>query len=217
MPELIRIAIVDDHQLVREGIAHVVTEAGGFDVVAHGASAADAIEIVQGGAVDILFLDLSIPGGGLSALEAIIATGQATKVIVLTISEDEEDVLRAFQLGANGYLLKGVSSSELIHALQTVNHKGAYVSPELGAKLLSGKRHADASQSEAPDALTQRELEIHDMVRRGLSNKEIGHRLDLSEKTIKHHMTRLFRKLNVRNRLTLAMLEHKTSDGPKQH
>lgn len=201
-----RIAVVDDHPLVREGIVRIVADAGGYVVVAHGATAEDAVAIAARGDVDVLFLDLNIPGGGLTALRSIVASGSSMKVIILTVSEEEEDVLNVFNSGANAYLLKGIGSTDLIHALETVIQKGAYVSPELGAKLLAGKRHADPAFSSQSDPLTQREREIHDMVRRGLSNKEIGRQLDLSEKTIKHHMTKIFRKLNVPSRLTLAML-----------
>jgi two-component system, NarL family, nitrate/nitrite response regulator NarL len=206
MNEMPRIAVVDDHPLVREGIVRIVDEAGGYDVVALGATAQDAVKIASRGDVDVLFLDLNIPGGGLSALREIVATGALVRVIIITVSEEEEDVLNAFQSGAHAYMLKGIGSAELVGALETVIQKGSYVSPELGAKLLAGRRHADPAYSGPSDPLTQRERDIFDMVRRGLSNKEIGRELDLSEKTVKHHMTRIFRKLNVTNRLTLAML-----------
>lgn len=206
MNDVFKIAVVDDHPLVREGIVRIVQEAGGYEVVAQGASAQEALAIVAAGNVDVLFLDLNIPGSGLNALRDIVATGQSTRIVVLTVSEDEDDVLNAFKNGANAYLLKGISGGELLQALESVIQHGAYVSPVLGAKLLSGRRHSEPAFSVETDVLTPRERDIHDKVRRGLSNKEIARELDLSEKTIKHHMTKIFRKLNVTNRLTLAML-----------
>jgi len=192
--------------MVREGIVRIVQEAGGYEVVAQGASAEEALAIVATGNVDVLFLDLNIPGSGLNALRDIAATGQATRLVILTVSEDADDVLNAFKNGANAYLLKGISGGDLLKALASVIQDGAYVSPVLGARILSGRRHSEPAFLVETDVLTPRERDIHDRVRRGLSNKEIARELDLSEKTIKHYMTKIFLKLNVTSRLTLALL-----------
>lgn len=208
MNELVRIGVVDDHPMVREGIIHVVQRAGGYEVVAQGGCASDVARIADSGNVDVIFVDLNIPGGGLEALKYVISRQLPVRLVVLTISEDEDDVLAAFKNGANAYLVKGITSTELLFALESVVRQGAYISPVLGAKLLAGKKDIEAEVHADSDLLTPREGEIHHMVSRGMSNKEIGRSLDLSEKTVKHHMTRMFRKLNVNNRMKLAMRYH---------
>lgn len=221
MKPRIRVAVVDDHPLFREGVVHIFTATPDIEVVAQGASAREAAEIAQGRKPDVLVLDISIPGCGITALETIVASSPETKVLMLTVSVDETDVLRALHLGAKGYVVKGVSGPELVQALHSVYHGERYLSPDLGAKLLSDVGFGKTMyKGNAFGDLSSLEDEILSFVREGLSNKEIGSKLHLSEKAIKHHLTNVFQKLRVRNRLEAALLVRKnlpaTSRVPAQ-
>jgi two-component system nitrate/nitrite response regulator NarL len=203
----IRIAIVDDHPLFRAGVAQSLLETGLFEIVAEGSTHDDALHVVEDHDPDILLLDVSIPGGGLEALSAIVGRRPGRKIVMLTVSESGGDVTRAMRGGASGYVLKGVEAGSLSQILQSIAAGERYVSPTLSARLLS-----DASQSGQPngrsqvDALDERQRRILDLVAAGLSNKEIANELGLQEKTIKHQMTRIFSKLEVSNRTEAAMV-----------
>jgi DNA-binding NarL/FixJ family response regulator len=202
----IRVAIVDDHPMVREGVAHVIAAEAGFEIVAKGGTAHDAIEIVKIHNPDILVLDISIPGGGIAALQSIAKLGKNSKILMLTVSDDEADVFNALNLGAQGYVLKGISGPELIQALHAVYVDGHYLSPNLGAKMLTDiGRHKLVTNVENKIRLTEREEGVLRLVRLGKTNKEIGSALNLSEKTVKHYMGNLFKKLNVKSRTELAV------------
>jgi two-component system nitrate/nitrite response regulator NarL len=203
----ISIAIVDDHPLFRAGVAQSLQESGGFEVVAQGGTRDDALEIVGKHDADILLLDVSIPGGGLEALNAIVAQRPGQKVVMLTVSESGGDVTRAMRAGARGYVLKGVEAGSLAQILQEIAAGERYVSPALSARLLTDGAHPGQAQGGSPvDALDQRQRRIMNLVTAGFSNKEIAIELDLQEKTIKHQMTRIFTKLSVSNRTEAAMV-----------
>jgi DNA-binding NarL/FixJ family response regulator len=214
---IISIVVVDDHPIFREGVARSLSEGIGFSVSGLGASADDAVRLAGEMAPDILLLDLSMPGGGLSALPKILERAPATKVVVLTASEDDDDVLKALRVGARGYVLKGVKSDTLIEILQGIQAGESYVSPSLAARILAEMRGLDSERQIEPSAqaepdllstLTSREEQILGLVADGRSNKEVARLLDLQEKTIKHHMTHILHKLRVRNRTEAAMRLH---------
>jgi two-component system nitrate/nitrite response regulator NarL len=208
MKQMVRLAIVDDHPLLREGVARSLSETGAFVICGEGASSDDAIRLAAEARPDILLIDLSMPGGGLHALEAIHARQPEMKVVVLTVSEADDDVTAALNAGARGYVLKGVGSKMLADILQSVAGGETYVSPALAARMLMSLKalKARTSPTNPMSRLTPRELEILEAVAGGLSNKEVAIRLDLQEKTVKHHMTRIMGKLGVRNRTEAAML-----------
>ncbi|AZO24630.1 MULTISPECIES: response regulator transcription factor [unclassified Mesorhizobium] len=208
----IRIAIVDDHPLFREGVARSLGEIGGFELVGEGASAEDAERLVRASAPDILMLDISMPGGGLNALASILAAAPEQKIVMLTVSETNSDVAQALKAGARGYVLKGVGSKSLAEILRDVATGQSYVSPTLSARLLSDLLQPTGRKPDPLSQLTGREAEILKLVAEGLSNKEVAARLALQEKTVKHHMTRVLAKLNVRNRTEAALLMHEAKD-----
>ncbi|TIX07827.1 MAG: response regulator transcription factor, partial [Mesorhizobium sp.] len=137
MTGTIRIAIVDDHPLFREGVARSLGEIGGFAVVGEGASAEDAERLVQTVAPDVLLLDISMPGGGLNAAATILSGHPGQKIVMLTVSETNADVAQALNTGVRGYVLKGVGSKTLAEILSDVAAGQSYVSPTLSARLLS--------------------------------------------------------------------------------
>jgi DNA-binding NarL/FixJ family response regulator len=205
-----RIAVIDDHPLFREGVIRSLTETGRFTVVGEGGSSTDAMRIAAEARPDILLIDLSMPGGGLSAIPPIRARDPDMRIVVLTVSEAAEDVALALNSGVNGYVLKGVGSRTLTEILAAVANGEIYVTPTLSARLLShlsSDRHSPIV-TEPIHSLTGREREVLELVAKGLSNKEIAIRLDLQEKTIKHHMTAILTKLRASNRTEAAMKLH---------
>lgn len=205
---IIRIAVIDDHPLFREGVTRSLTEIGGFEIVGVGATKEDALRISEAMRPDIVLLDISLPGGGLNAIEPILARHPTQKILLLTVSERTEDVATALNGGAKGYVLKGVGSRALAEILRAVAAGESYVSPSLSARLLSdlSARSGLPPMTNPLAALTEREKEILTLVADGLSNKHIALQLDLQEKTVKHYMTRILTKLNVSNRTQAAMV-----------
>lgn len=209
MSERIQMVIVDDHPLLREGVAHTLRAEPDIDVVGEGETADDAIRLARELLPDVILLDITMPGGGVSAARTIAATCPVTKIVMLTVSEEEDDVLAALKAGAQAYILKGVAARELVRILRAVYAGEVWVTPSLAASLLMDLTRTGV-KSDAVDeplsGLTEREHEILTLVADGLSNKEIGQRLYLTEKTIKHYMTNILQKLHVRNRLEAALL-----------
>nr|CAD6422256.1 DNA-binding response regulator [Rhizobium sp. Q54] len=201
----IRIAVVDDHPLFREGVVRSLSECPGLDVVAEGGSADDAIHIAQKHAPDVLLMDISMPGNGLKAIEAVLERQSGAKVVMLTVSEASDDLARAIRLGAKGYVLKGIGAQELAEVVKAVATGKSYIAPHLSARLVESLVRPSEQTADPFAELTRRELEVLKLVASGLSNKRIAIALDLHEKTIKHHMTRIFSKLNVSNRTEAAL------------
>ncbi|CAD7028588.1 DNA-binding response regulator [Pseudorhizobium endolithicum] len=201
----IRIAVVDDHPLFREGVVRSLSECPGLDVVAEGGSADDAIHIAQKHAPDVLLMDISMPGNGLKAIEAVLERQSDAKVVMLTVSEASDDLARAIRLGAKGYVLKGIGAQELAEVVKAVATGKSYIAPHLSARLVESLVRPSEQSADPFAELTRRELEVLKLVASGLSNKRIAIALDLHEKTIKHHMTRIFSKLNVSNRTEAAL------------
>jgi DNA-binding NarL/FixJ family response regulator len=215
----IRIAIVDDHPLFREGVTRSLSEIGGFEIVGEGATAQDAERIASTVQPDILLLDISMPGGGLAAVASILADHPAQKIVMLTVSEANADVTTALNAGVRGYVLKGIGSRALADILRNVAAGESYLSPTLSARLLSDLQTQKPTNGIADRLrqLTERQTEILRLVAEGLSNKEVALRLELQEKTVKHHMTGVLSKLNVRNRTEAALMMRESRDRDRNH
>jgi two-component system, NarL family, nitrate/nitrite response regulator NarL len=201
----IRVVIIDDHPMFRSGVVQILSTTGDFEVVGEGASAADALEFAATTCPELMLLDISMPGSGIEAAAHIVKTHPAIKVIMLTASEAEENVTATLEAGVKGYLLKGTSGIELARIAKAVCNGESYVTPALAAKLLcqikQKQTQQKALQCEGHSELTSREEEVLDHVARGMTNKEIARALALSEKTVKHYMTIIMQKLQVRNRV----------------
>lgn len=221
MIELLQIAIIDDHPLFREGVAHILNQQSDLDVVAQGASAAEAVAIAGQHLPDVMLLDVSMPGGGLTAVREIAVAYPVIKLVMLTVSENEDDVTAALRAGARAYVLKGVAARELTRVLRSVAGGDVYVTPSLATSLLYDLSSGVRSHSSANPLgeLTDREREILEHVADGDSNKEVAAELLISEKTVKHHMTNILQKLQVRNRVEAALLARGSGrgDGGSSH
>jgi two-component system nitrate/nitrite response regulator NarL len=214
MSEAIKVVVVDDHPLLREGVARSLEETGNFAIVGQGGTADDAIRLAISANPDLALLDISMPGGGITAARRIAELAPSVKVVMLTVSEADDDIMAALDAGAKGYVLKGVGSAALAEILQGIARGESYVSPALAARLLAEMRIREPRGGRPDDPLsrlTRREEEILRLVATGMSNKEVGLKLDLQEKTVKHHMTRILNKLHVRNRTEAAILLSETS------
>jgi two-component system, NarL family, nitrate/nitrite response regulator NarL len=199
----VRLAIIDAHPMFRVGIAHFLAAYDGYEVVAEGAGIGEAVRLARDCAPDIMVLDLHSELCS-DSLRRISAECPTMRILVLTVLAEEDGVMAALRAGAAGYVLKGASGSELVESINRVHRGELYVYPPLAAQLLRG-----AGVQPTPNifaALTVREGQVLDHLTRGLSNKEIGRQLCVSEKTIKHYMTTLFEKLQVHSRLEAAML-----------
>ncbi|MGG6896686.1 MULTISPECIES: response regulator [Rhizobium] len=203
MTAAISLAVIDDHPLFREGVIRSLTEMDGFSVLGEGSSKEDAVRIAAECHPDILLLDISMPGGGLEAIPLILEQMPDQKIVMLTVSEASDDVMAALKSGAKGYVLKGVGSQMLADIIRSVAAGDSYVAPTLSARLIS--ETGSRARINPFNALTDREREVLELASAGLSNKHIGLKLDLHEKTIKHHMTQIFTKLEVSNRTEAAM------------
>ena len=209
----IRLAIVDDHPLFREGVVASLANVAAIEIVGQGADAEQAIQISQDLLPDVLLLDISLPGGGIEATREIARLCPYIKVIMLTASENEQHVSSALEAGARGYILKGIRAADLVRTIQAIYQGESYVTPQLAARLLSMMKkpvQSAAADDELP-ALTKREEQILDGVAEGKTNKEIARQLNISEKTVKHYMTNIMHQLQVRNRVEAALVVKKKS------
>lgn len=200
--------LADDHPLFREGVARTLMADPDFDIVGEGTNADEAVQLATDLLPDIIMLDISMPGSGIEAAKKVASVCPVVKIVMLTASEHDDDVTAALQAGARGYILKGIGGKEMVNIVKAVHRGESYVSPDLAARLLT--EMSDEGRSgvarDPLSALTAREEQILKGVARGLSNKEIGRELDLQEKTVKHYMTNILQKLQVRNRVEAALV-----------
>jgi DNA-binding NarL/FixJ family response regulator len=217
MSDKIHIVIADDHTLFREGLVGIIGAEQDFEVVGQAGTMQEAVQLTRDLLPDIILLDIDMPGGGLEAARVIAEQCPVTRIVVLTASEEDDHLVGGLKIGARAYILKGVAARELIRILRAVCAGESYVPPILAASLLLELREAHAQQKQAAsplDELTPREREILEGLASGLSNKEIGEKLFLSEKTVKHYMTNILQKLQVRNRVEAALLAQKEMRKP---
>lgn len=213
LQNLIRVAVVDDHPMMREGIAQTFRREADIEVVGQGGSADDAVRLAEDFLPDVMLVDINMPGGGLEALKRIAVTCPAVAVLVISVRDDQQTVSAALKIGARGYVLKGVAGDELVRIVRAVTRGEAYVTPTLAARLLAEAGGGSANDADKLTGLTVREEQILALVAQGKSNKQIAGDLDLSEKTVKHYMTNLMQKLQVRNRVEAALMARRAQGG----
>lgn len=220
---MIRVVVIDDHPLFRSGVIQTLQAAPQMEVVGQGASVADAIRIGREQRPDVIVLDMNLPDrrDGIRAAEAIFVESPATRILMLTIVADREIIRDMMQKGVRGYILKGIGGADFLEAVRAVHHGECYMTPTLAGCLFTtaetqgGMHTADGA---AAARLSAREDQILSFMAEGLRNKEIGLRLELSDKTVKHYVTRLFQKLHVRNRTEAAIIAaYKQAERGRQH
>jgi two-component system nitrate/nitrite response regulator NarL len=214
MSESISVLVVDDHPLFRQGVVHTLGSVPDLTVVGEATSGEEALKLARELLPDVVLLDISMPGwNGLVTAERISTACPASAIVMLTVSEDKDRLLAAFKAGARAYVLKGVSPQELASVIRSSARGDVYVSPSLAVEML-----VSLTRGHAPDSLqelTSREREILRLIGKGLTNREIGAQIFLSEKTIKHHVTNILQKLQVRSRVEAALFAAR-HDGPKE-
>ena len=205
----ISVALIDDHPLLRAGVACLFEASEDFQLVAKGASAGDAIEILKQHP-DIILVDLNMPGDAFGAIADIAASTEGTKAVVFTASTGIEHAVRALEAGASGYILKGSSAEELLEGVRAVHAGETYIARGFAAKVIAALRNASLRKVAAQAIkLSIREEQIVRLLMRGRTNKEMAAGLKISEKTIKHYMTILMQKLQARNRLEAVIAVQK--------
>ncbi|WP_243375650.1 response regulator [Microvirga solisilvae] len=209
MQRKIRVGVVDDHPLYRDGVIFALEAEPDMEIVGQGETASDAYQLAHEQSPDVLVLDMNMPGGGINAVAKIAARASPTKILMLTVVDDQDDVRSALRKGARGYLLKGTSSSELVNAIRMVSKGQSYVSPSFAMQLIMSRNTEKNDPVEPNDRfpeLSDREEQVLMLILRGLSNRMIGDELGLTEKTVKGYVTTIMERLNVRNRVEAAML-----------
>ena len=206
--ETIRVLIVDDHDLFRTGLRNLLEEQG-VQVSGEAASGTEAVRSVREIAPDVVVMDLNMPGmGGVEATRHIAAIAPLTRVVVLTISEEDADVMDAILAGACGYLLKNASIDELMAGIRAAWRGESLISPGIAAKVLQRVR-ATSAQPEIADAirseLSDREIEVLKLIANGKDNAVIAAELHISPKTVKNHISNILMKLQIDNRIQAAV------------
>ena len=191
----VRLVICDDHPVVRSGLRAMLEKRSGFEVVGEAADGAEAVELARRHRPDVVLMDLRMPGmNGVEATEGIKAENPHTHVLVLTTYETDADVLRAVEKGATGFLLKDVPPEDLFAAIRNAAQGKSPLAPSVAARLMQRMRGSEEG------TLSQREIEILQLVAEGMNNRAIARRLLVSESTVKAHMLHTFSKLGVSDR-----------------
>ncbi|MFC0272224.1 response regulator [Metabacillus herbersteinensis] len=207
------IVIIDDHQLFREGVKRILDFEPSFEVVAEGDDGSEALAIVEANKPDVVIMDINMPNmNGVEATKLLIDANPETKVIILSIHDDENYVTHALKTGARGYLLKEMDADTLIEAVKVVSDGGSYLHPKVTHNLVNEfRRLATSGQANATQhiqteirrplhILTRRECEVLQLLADGKSNRGIGESLFISEKTVKNHVSNILQKMNVNDR-----------------
>lgn len=208
MSNSIGIVVADDHPLLRDGVVRTLQNQPNIDVLGEAGTAEEAVQRVIDCRPDIALLDISMPGSGIEAARQISQLKFPPRIIMLTVSESEDDIMAALKAGAHGYVLKGVNAEELVSVVRSVHDGQSYIPPSLAAQVLmamSEPKSKKPASDDLIDTLSSRETDILKLVAMGKSNKEVGLELDLQEKTVKHYMTIILQKLQVKNRVEAAL------------
>jgi len=208
---MIRILIADDHSLVRQGLKQIVELEEDLKVIAQASNGAESVDLALKYKPDVILMDINMPVmNGIQAITCLKEKKCPSKIIILTIHTDREYLIKIVQLGAQGYVLKDADSDVLINAIHTVYKGETFIQPNMAIELIKEFSNGKVpSQAKEKELLTQRELEVLELIAEGMLNKEIASALYISEKTVKNHVSNIFRKLNVSDRTQAAIYAFK--------
>lgn len=202
----IRVLIIDDHNLFRSGLRSLLQREVAFQIVGEAGNADEGIALAVKESPDVILMDLHMPGcSGAEAVVKMLGKMPKAKVLMLTVSEDAQDLMDTLRAGAVGYLLKNIETATLVDALHRVVAGESVVSPQMTSKLVAGVRKQGGSEYHGREKLSPREKEILGGLVRGESNKEIARSINLSESTVKIHVQNIFKKLNITSRVQAAV------------
>lgn len=208
----IKILIADDHSLVREGLKQILELEDDFEVVGQASNGLETIDKIKELNPDVLLLDINMPVmSGIDALRKIKDEGLKVKTVVLTIHEGREYLVETLELGALGYVLKDSDSSSLSKAIRDAYIGESYIQPKLAATLVREFNTTKNRRISESNELTRREYEVLSLIAEGLNNKSIADKLFISEKTVKNHVSSIFRKINVNDRTKAAIYAYKNN------
>ncbi len=195
-----RVVVADDHALFMDGITSLL-EAAGFEIVGQARDGSQALEIIQATNPDLVLLDIAMPVlNGLDVLAAIKAENPEPKVVILTVSDSDDDLFNAIQLGADGYLLKDLNSEKFMDMLAGLERGEAALTREMTARLMAGFQDLATQIQKPKNGLTEREIELLQLMAAGSSNRVIAEKLFISENTVKYHIRNILQKLGAQNR-----------------
>ena len=204
----IKIMIVDDHALMREGLTKILEMEDNLEVVIRAANGNEAIDYIEKNSVDIVLLDINMPNmNGIETLKKMKQMQPEIKIIMLTVYDTREYLIETLNLGANGYMLKDAETDSLIKAIETVYNGGSYIHPNLAGELFKeiNRQRVSRNIKSGVDALTRREYEVLLLIAEGMSNKDISEHLIISEKTVKNQVSSILRKLELQDRTQAAI------------
>lgn len=210
----ISVLIVDDHSLVRQGLKQLIELEEDINVIALAGDGEEAILKAQQLKPDIILLDINMPNiNGIQTLRRLKDMDSTIKVIMLTFHEDREYLFETINLGANGYVLKDAESASLIKAIRDVYKGESYIYPTLATELVKefNRREEKDKQKTGSNSLTKREYEVLTLIAEGFNNREIANHLFISEKTVKNHVSNIFKKINVSDRTQAAIYAYKNN------
>jgi DNA-binding NarL/FixJ family response regulator len=206
MSKPINVMIADDHSMVREGIKQILELDGDIKVNSEASSGKECIETLDESRTDVLLLDINMPNmNGLQVLQYLKEKKTDVKVLILTIHNEVEYLVRAVEIGVDGYVLKDSDSSVLKKAIFTINRGDSFIQPELTPMLKKRLEDKNSGVKKFEETLTRREIEVLKLLAEGLFNKEIAYTLNISEKTVKNHVSNIFKKINVSDRTQAAV------------
>jgi len=205
--EVIRILIADDHEIIRQGLKRIISFEEDMDIAAEAENGEKALTILEQQEFDVVLLDCNMPiKNGIAVLESVKQQGDKTKVIMLTVENDRKTIHTAINIGADGYMLKDSAGTEIVNAIRIVHMGEKYIDKSLVSILFTDIKIKENYEPNVLDKLSKREVEVLINISKGLSNKEVGQQLYLSEKTIKNYATNLFRKIGVEDRVQATIL-----------
>ena len=202
---MIDVLLVDDHDLVRTGIKKILSDVSGIRVVGEAGTGEDAVKICREAKPQVVLMDVKMPGiGGFEATRKLLRLDPDLKVLIISTVDNDVYPSRLLQVGASGYLTKGASMDEMVHAIRMVHSGQRYISPEIANKLAF--RHVNDQESSPFDGLSERELQVMIMITKGTKVQEIAEKLHLSPKTVNSYRYRIFEKLQIKNDVELTLL-----------